>query len=164
MSDRSASLMQRGISLIELIMFIVIISGALAGVLLVMNKVMTHSADPLIRKQALAVGESMLEEIRLQDLSGAACVGTLGADAVRTGASSVCNYSGYSTTAGIREFSDANAVIPPLAGYNITSVVVTPIAALGGTAITPGSGVMITVTVSDPTTATVAVTGYRLGN
>jgi len=46
---------QRGISLIELIMFIVIISIAVAGILLVMNKVTGHSADTLVRKQALAV-------------------------------------------------------------------------------------------------------------
>ena len=128
MCAKSPSLLQRGISLIELIMFIVIISVALAGILLVMNKVMTHSADPLIRKQALAIGESMLEEIKLQDLSGVACVGTLAADAVRTGASSVCDYNGYKTTAGIREFTVANAVIPALASYNITGVVVTRIA------------------------------------
>ena len=56
---------QRGISLIELIMFIVIISIALAGILLVMNRVTGHSADTLIRKQALAIAESLLEEVEL---------------------------------------------------------------------------------------------------
>ncbi|TXT24529.1 MAG: hypothetical protein FD134_1480 [Gallionellaceae bacterium] len=56
---------QRGVSLIELIMFIVIISVALAGVLLVMNRVTASSADPLVRKQALAIAESLLEEVEL---------------------------------------------------------------------------------------------------
>ncbi|MDH4285372.1 MAG: prepilin-type N-terminal cleavage/methylation domain-containing protein, partial [Gallionellaceae bacterium] len=56
---------QRGISLIELIMFIVIVGIALAGVLLVMNKVTASSADPLVRKQALAIAESLLEEVEL---------------------------------------------------------------------------------------------------
>jgi MSHA pilin protein MshD len=56
---------QRGISLIELIMFIVIVSVALAGILLVMNVTARSSADPLIHKQALAIAESMLEEIEL---------------------------------------------------------------------------------------------------
>lgn len=56
---------QRGISLIELIMFIVIVSVALAGILLVMNTVTRGSADPLIHKQALAIAESMLEEVEL---------------------------------------------------------------------------------------------------
>ena len=56
---------QRGISLIELIVFIVIVSVALAGILLVMNVTTKNSADPLIHKQALAIAESLLEEIEL---------------------------------------------------------------------------------------------------
>ena len=57
---------QNGISLIELIMFIVIVSVGIAGILSVMNVTTKASADPLLRKQALAIAESMLEEIELQ--------------------------------------------------------------------------------------------------
>lgn len=60
---------QRGISLIELILFIVIVSAALAGLLLVMNVNTRSSVDPLIQKQVLAIAESLLEEIELQDFS-----------------------------------------------------------------------------------------------
>jgi MSHA pilin protein MshD len=56
---------QRGISLIELIMFIVIVSVALAGILLVLNVATKSSADPLVHKQALAIAESLLEEVEL---------------------------------------------------------------------------------------------------
>ncbi|MBI4808360.1 MAG: pilus assembly protein MshD [Nitrosomonadales bacterium] len=163
MSTNSASLLQRGISLIELIIFIVIVSVAVVGILLVMNQVTAHSADPLIRKQALAVAESMLEEIRLQALSGVGCAGTLGANAARSSVSAVCAYDTYSTTAGILDFS-TNAAVPGLANYNITDVSVTQIPTLGGTPITAGSGVEITVTVADPTGATITATGYRAGN
>ena len=58
-------LRQAGISLIELIVFIVIISVALAGILLVMNQTTGHSADALVRKQELAIAESLLEEVEL---------------------------------------------------------------------------------------------------
>jgi len=153
---------QCGISLIELIMFIVIVSAAMAGILLVMNQVTLRSADPLIRKQSLAIAESMLEEIKLQDLSGVACAGTLGANAARSGVSAVCDYNGYSTTGGIKDFS-TNAAVAGLANYNITNVSVTQIASLGGTAISAGSGVVITVTVADPMGTTVQATGYRAG-
>lgn len=54
---------QRGVSLIELIMFMVIVSIAVTGVLLVMNRVTGQSADALIRKQALAIAESVLQEV-----------------------------------------------------------------------------------------------------
>ena len=163
MSTKPSFMPQRGISLIELIMFIVIISVSLVGILLVMNKVTAHSADPLIRKQALAIAESMLEEIKLQNLSGVACVGTLGADAARSGVSAVCDYATYTTTTGIKEFS-TNQKVVGLEGYNITGVAVTATPSLGGTAITPGSGVEITVTVADPMGETVKAIGYRVGN
>ncbi len=154
---------QRGISLIELIMFIVIVSVAAAGILLVMNQVTMHSADPLIRKQALAVAESMLEEIQLQDLAATSCTGAIGANAARSGVGCVGDYATYSTTAGILDFS-TNAAVAGLGRYNIAAVAVTPITTLGGKAIAAGSGVMITVTVADPAGDTVDATGYRAGN
>ena len=56
---------QRGVSRVELIMFIVIVSVALAGILLVMNVITKNSADHLVHKQALAIAESLLEEVEL---------------------------------------------------------------------------------------------------
>jgi MSHA pilin protein MshD len=56
---------QLGISLIELIMFIVIVSVAVAGILLVLNVTTKSSADPLVHKQDLAIAESLLEEVEL---------------------------------------------------------------------------------------------------
>ena len=56
---------QLGISLIELIMFIVIVSVAVAGIMLVLNVTTKSSADPLVHKQALAIAESLLEEVEL---------------------------------------------------------------------------------------------------
>ena len=63
MSTRVA---QAGISLIELVMFIVIVSVGVAGILSVMNVTVMHSADPIVQKQAAAIAESLLEEIELQ--------------------------------------------------------------------------------------------------
>lgn len=57
---------QQGLTLIELVMFIVIVGVALAGVLTVLNHTVRHSADPMIRKQALAIAEALLEEVMLQ--------------------------------------------------------------------------------------------------
>lgn len=56
-----------GLSLIELIVFIVIVSVAIVGVLSVLNLTVAKSADPMIRKQALAVAEAMMEEILTKD-------------------------------------------------------------------------------------------------
>ena len=52
----------RGISLIELIVFIGIIAVGIGGILGVMNYTTRASADPLAQKQALAIAEAYLEE------------------------------------------------------------------------------------------------------
>ena len=155
--------LQRGISLIELIMFIVIISIAVAGILLVMNKVIGHSADTLVRKQALAIADSFLEEIQLQDMSGVN-VSSGSANADRRTFDNVFNYHNYSTTGGFKTM-DGTTVVLGLSGYNVASVQVIPIpTALGNIPALSASAVMITVTVSDPNNQTLAVTGYRAGN
>lgn len=146
---------QRGASLVELILFIVIISIALAGILLVMNNVTGRSADTLIRKQALAVAESLLEEIALQDFISASGVTNAVTPANRATEYHIINdYAGFATT-GI--FSITNVEVTGLRSYN-AAVAVVP-AALG--AIAAGSAVQITVTVTDPQKNPVQVSGYR---
>lgn len=56
---------QRGLTLVELIMFIVIVSVAVVGVLQVITLNTGRSADPARRKQAMAIAEGLMEEVRL---------------------------------------------------------------------------------------------------
>jgi len=57
---------QRGVSLVELIVFIVVVSAAAAGVLTAFTASTRGSSDPMIQKQALAIAEAFLEEVQLQ--------------------------------------------------------------------------------------------------
>jgi len=59
-------IVQRGVTLVELVVFIVIMGVALAGVLKVLEVTGRNSADPLVRKQALSIAESLLLEIQQQ--------------------------------------------------------------------------------------------------
>ena len=54
-----------GFTLIELIMYIVIVSVGVVGILSVLNITVKSSADPLIRKQMLATAEGLLEEVEM---------------------------------------------------------------------------------------------------
>jgi len=56
---------QRGVTLIELILFIMIVGVALSAILGVMNVTTRSSADPLRSKQALMIAEGLLEEVEL---------------------------------------------------------------------------------------------------
>jgi MSHA pilin protein MshD len=65
MSTEFARRRQRGLTMIELVMFIVIVGVALAGILAVLNFTTRESADPVRRKQALMIAEGLLEEVQL---------------------------------------------------------------------------------------------------
>jgi MSHA pilin protein MshD len=60
---------QRGLSLIELVVFIVIIGVAVTGVTSVLSYTTARSADPLQRKQAMLIAEALLDEISLAHIT-----------------------------------------------------------------------------------------------
>ena len=55
----------RGVTLVELIVFIVIVGVAMAGLFAAFNTITAASADPQVRKQVLAIAESLMEEVQL---------------------------------------------------------------------------------------------------
>ena len=57
---------QSGISLVELIIFVIIVGIGVAGILTVFNLTVQKSADPQIRRQMLAVAEALLEEVEFK--------------------------------------------------------------------------------------------------
>ena len=147
---------QRGVSLVELVMFIVIVSVGIVGILSVMNTVTGSSTDPMVRKQAHAIAESMLEEVELKDFANPSG-GFTGAStqANRPLFDDIGDYNGFTTT-GIYPV-DSGTAISGLGSYNV-SVTVTG-AALGGIAASDAS--LITVTVTGPGNTTVVLHGYR---
>ena len=54
---------QHGLSIIELLVFIVVVGIAVTGALQAYSSTSRTSADPMVRKQAMAVAESLLEEV-----------------------------------------------------------------------------------------------------
>ena len=145
-----------GFSLIELVVSIVIVSVGLAALLIPIITATRSSADPMVRKQTLAIAEALLEEIELKPFANPAG-GFAGAptQANRPLFDDVNDYNGF-TTVGI--FTLDGVAIPGLATYNVTSVTVTP-TALG--AIAAANAVLITVTVTGPNNEAIALAGYR---
>lgn len=62
-----SSIADRGFTLIELLFFIVVVSAGLVGILSVMNTTVQFSAEPMARKQAMVLAESILEEVLQKD-------------------------------------------------------------------------------------------------
>jgi MSHA pilin protein MshD len=140
----------RGISLPELILFIVVVGVGLAGVLTVFTSTVSRSSDPLPRKQALAVAESLIEEISLKNYSNPTG-GYAGAN--RQAFDDVGDYVGYTSTGIIA--ADGVTALPGLASYNVSAVTV---------AVTTLNGVpakLITVTVGAPDGQSYSLSAYR---
>ena len=146
---------QRGFTLIELLLFIVVIGLGLAGILSVMNTVVKSSADPMVRKQTLAVAESLLEEILLKDYakpSGSTVAG-FSSGGSRGLYDCVDDYNNY-TANPIADVLGAS--VAGLVNYSISpAIVVASSADLTGVA-----AKKITVSVSGPG-GTMSLSGYR---
>lgn len=146
----------RGLTLIELIVFIVIVGVALAGIAAAINYNVQHTADPVVKKQALAVAESLLEEIMLQNYSDPD--GTNAGESGRTDWDDIDDYNGYSRS-GISSVDAPATTIPGLEKYNVVSVAVDAVTAFNG--IAAGEVKHVTVKVSGPINTTVILEGYR---
>ena len=57
---------QRGLSLLEVVIFIVVLGVGIAGMAILYNQLTLASVDPLVRKQAVAIANSLMEEIQLR--------------------------------------------------------------------------------------------------
>jgi MSHA pilin protein MshD len=145
-----------------------------------MNQVTARSADPLIRKQALAIAESVLEEVELKpftycdpdDASAVAATSTAGCTTVEVAGveddvsrydtslpfDNVSDYNGFGMAAGsIMDITNTNI---GLAGYTLQPVTV---AAVDFGAITAASGdaLLVTVTITDPGGNNIVLEGIR---
>lgn len=151
---------QRGVSLIELVLFIVIIGIALISLLLVMNVNTKSSADPMLNKQALAVAESMLEEVEHKAFANP--VGGFGGATIQSNRGSfdsIDDYDGFATT-GIYPADGSATAINGLTGYNVSVAVVA--IAWGTITLASGNAVQITVTVTNPQGIALQAIGYRV--
>ena len=139
-----------GFTLIEVVIFIVVVSAGVAGILAVSNTVVKSSADPMVRKQAVAVAESMLEEIVLKEYANPVG-GYTGVD--RAQFDDVDDYAGYATT-GIQDVS--GSAVAGLERYNV-AVAVAATTDLTGVA---AKKITVSVTVTGSSEA-ISLTGYR---
>ena len=177
---------QSGFTLIELVIFIVVVSVAVVGLLGVISRTTSSSADPQLRKQALVLAEAMLEEVQLARFTFCNPISDPAAETANStsdctvpqtvaAAPSTPDRPYYNVTDYVRQFNtpqkyteDAAKTAFP-AGYEAT-VTVAPEAALGpsGTQITPVDAtpanmeaLRITVVVTYAGGQSITLVGYR---
>lgn len=166
---------QLGLSLVELVMFIVVLGLALTAVLKAFTQATAASVDPQLRRQALAIAESLMEEVQLMpytycgaddaNVATAQAVGdcatlpeAIGPEAgeARGSFDNVNDYHGLAM-AGIVDIT--NSPVAGLSGYS-ANVSVAP-DALGSISAASGDALRITVRVTSPDGSTLTLDGYR---
>jgi MSHA pilin protein MshD len=145
---------QQGVTLVELIVSMVIISIALGGVLMVMNFTTSHSADPMIQHQAVAIAEAYMEEILLQGYKNPTAGYT---GAVREYFDDVDDYKQLPTN---DPANDHNGSSVGLDTYEVTVMVGDP--EDFGPTDNPVLAKKITVTVNHSAMGDLILTGYRI--
>lgn len=180
---RRARRRNAGLSMIELIMFIVVVSIGVVGILRVLNVAVQTSADPMRRKQAIAIAESVLTTIEQQqftfcdplDPAMSTALSTAGCTTSQDGAGG----ANGSTVAGpmpmasafnnVADYGNwAPATITDITGGNAMNgyVVTVAITRAGGDAqfaptVGPDDALRIQVTVRFGTEPAIVLVGYR---
>jgi len=140
---------QRGMTLVELVIAMAIIGVGLAGVLGALSKLAVTTADPLIKKQMIAIAEGMLEEVQLQPYTSATTV-TIGANScVRDQFQGTWDYNNYNAPRPICDTS--GNPITMLSGYRVSVAVANEAAGGPLTGVPAGRASRITVTVTHGT-------------
>lgn len=139
---------QTGVTLIELILSMVIISIAVTGVFSVINLTVSHSADPVVQYQAIAIAEAYLEEILSQS-----AIDPDGTNAGETRASydNVADYNGLND---VGAHNQQGVLLSSLSSYSVS-------VAVADQAVTGLAAKKITVTVSGPGVSGLALVGYK---
>jgi MSHA pilin protein MshD len=154
---------ERGATLVEVVLFILIVGIALSSVLGMLGFAVGRSADPLVQRQALAIAESLMQEIVAQPFTTDDPDGGTDATGPEPGEARgsptapfdhVNDYQGYAMNGIV----DAGGT--PIAGLAAYSAQVTVQAqALDG--IAASDGLLITVSVAGPGGALVTLSGFR---
>jgi MSHA pilin protein MshD len=162
MKNSFRTLRARGATLVELIVSIVVIGVALAGVLAVIVRNALTSADPMIWHQSVAVAEAYLEEILTKNFVAD------GVEATRALYDDVSDYNNLTnngcvtTTAACPALGDCacDQNGNPIDGLRSYAVSVQVIAEdLNGTG--AANALRVQVTVAPPAGGAITISGYR---
>jgi MSHA pilin protein MshD len=137
---------QKGVSLIEMIVFIIVVGIASSALFATYNYSLLNNTDPLIQVRALELAQAKLDEVLALKYDANTPTGGIPACDTPTGAA--CNNS---TDANMNDVDDFNGVSDaPYTGYN-RSVTVT----------TANDLKLITVSVVAPRGFTITLAAYR---
>lgn len=151
---------QRGMTLVELVIAIVIVGIAAVALFSAMASISGRSADPMLRQQSLAIAEAYLEEISLQAFPLSTSCAASNDGSGRGSFDDICDYNGLSY-GGATPLAPRSALSSvPIAGLEAYRVGV-QVSAGALNDIASNDALRIRVTVTDPGGQVLELVGYR---
>ena len=150
---------QKGLTLVELVIAIVVVSIAVTAVMGTMASIGGRSADPVVLLQAQAIADSYMDEISSKAFvypdPGPICKAVPPGN--RADYTAVCDYNSLPDTV-VR--NSAGVAIPELSAYSVAVAITVNAGADFSPAITTADALKIEVTVTSPN-GPFSITGYR---
>ncbi len=113
---------QQGVTLVELVVFIVVVSIALVAFISVYNNAMINSVDPLIRVRALECAQKKLDEVTARKFDENTPTGGIPACGSAEPGAAAC--AGIVADAGLDDVGDYNGQVFVEGDCNVTVAVV----------------------------------------
>lgn len=143
---------QGGVTLVELLVSIVIVSIAASGVLGVLSMTTAASADPMIRHQAAAIAEAYLEEIMLKPVTDP---DGIDGEASRADFDDIDDYDGLADAGARDQFGS------PIAGLASYNVLISVAPSTGLPSVPAADALRVDVTVTHSNDINFVLSGYR---
>ncbi len=146
---------QKGVTLIELVISMIVIAVVVTGIFGALGSMAGSSGDPVPRTQAIAIAESYLEEVRLQQYATVGSCPGVSAPGGRAQFIYSCQYHGLTDAGAKDQFGNA---IVGLEDYQI-SIAISQTTALGG--IIAADAQRVEVSVTSPAAETFTLSTYK---
>ena len=160
---------QKGVTLIELIISMVVLSIIMVAMFEAMATISRNSADPMLRAQSLSIAQSYMEEIQsksyLDPTTNSWCGVSVPTDTSRSSRErfdDICDYQSL-TDSVVRDLN--NDPIAQLSDYQVNITVTNDASVnLEGLLGTNEDSALITITVSAPDNQNIQLSMYRANN
>ena len=154
----------RGVTLVELVVFIAVVAVALVGLLAVFNRAVTASIDPIMQVRALELAQARLDEVLSRKFAENTPTGGVPACGSFDAGGGACTaIQGITADPGLDDVGDYDGASATDTGYTVSvSVTAAGEDLVTANALPSNQARRVTVTVTLPDSTTLQLSAYKV--